>query len=146
MQFLRNFSKIVCWRPPPSPGGLVPSSRGNPVSATAYYRTNHMRSPPRTTPPPPRDQMFAPPGRLVMVRESTYFYRPQRRLYFYGCLSAHGGGGLLPGEMPAPGGGGLLPGVGGVETPPESRRLLLRTVRILLECILVFDAIFPTTV
>ena len=32
--------------------------------------------------------------------------------------------------------GGLLPGRGGVETPVESRRLLLRTVRILLECIL----------
>ena len=35
------------------------------------------------------------------------------------------------------GGGGACSGGGGVETTPESRLLLLRTVRILLECILV---------
>ena len=41
-----------------------------------------------------------------------------------------GGGWVCSGGVPAPGGSCL-------ETPPESRRLLLRTVRILLECILV---------
>ena len=49
-------------------------------------------------------------------------------------------GGLLWG-VPAPGRGGVEPALGGwgVETPSAtSRRLLLRTVRILLECILVF--------
>ena len=34
MQFLGKFGKIVCWRPPPPPGELVPSPRGNPGSAT----------------------------------------------------------------------------------------------------------------
>ena len=33
MQFLGNFGKIVCWRPP---GELVPPPRGNPGSATGY--------------------------------------------------------------------------------------------------------------
>ena len=52
------------------------------------------------------------------------------------CLAARGGS--------APGGCLLQ---GGVETPPESRRLLLRTVRILLECILVkhFSCTMPAT-
>ena len=31
MQFLGNFDKIVCWRPP---GELAPPPRGNPGSAT----------------------------------------------------------------------------------------------------------------
>ena len=31
MQFLRNFGKIICWRPP---GELAPPPRGNPRSAT----------------------------------------------------------------------------------------------------------------
>ena len=35
MQFLGNFGKIVCWRPPP-PGELAPPPRGNPGSATAH--------------------------------------------------------------------------------------------------------------
>ena len=86
-----------------------------------------------------------------------------RRLCFYRCVSVHGGEDLLlegawsQGGF-APGGawswGGLLPGgvcyregawSGGVGIPayteadpsPRERRLLLRTVRILLECILV---------
>ena len=48
------------------------------------------------------------------------------------CLAAGGsapGGGVCSRGVPAPGGGCV--------DPPESRRLLLRTVRILLECILV---------
>ena len=82
--------------------------------------------------------------------------RSLRRLCFYRCLSVHGGGvskprprgcpGPSPGGLsrPRPGGGvsrrrpgGCLPR-GGPTPPPPSRRLLLRTVRILLECILVF--------
>ena len=74
----------------------------------------------------------------------------QHALQQGGVLSQHalqlGGacsGGLLLGgllwRVPAPGGcllrGGLLPG--GCGDPPKSRRLLFRTVRILLECILV---------
>ena len=45
------------------------------------------------------------------------------------------------GGVPAPGGGGgLLSAPGGVWRPPErSRRLLLQTVRILLECILLVN-------
>ena len=67
-----------------------------------------------------------------------------------GVLSQHvlQWGGLLPG-VPAlgvcSGGGGLLPGVpvpgggGGCGDPSKSRWLLLRTVRILLEFILVYE-------
>ena len=53
-----------------------------------------------------------------------------------------GGGVPGPRGVPAPGGSAprWVPAPGRVETPPpESRRLLLRTVRILLECILVFN-------
>ena len=78
------------------------------------------------------------------------------------CLST-GGGGRVPawswGGLPAwswggllPGGGwsrGLVPGPGApgpggclMQTPPEERWLLLRTVRILLECILVYNSIY----
>ena len=90
-----------------------------------------------------------------------------RRLCFYRCVSVHKGGGIpacLAGGIPAclatglrgvcsqwslvpgvPAQGGLVPGVPapggcllrGCGDPPESRQLLLRTVRILLECILV---------
>ena len=57
------------------------------------------------------------------------------------CLSTRGG--LVPG-VPGPGGGGLVRGEGGLVwegavpggNPPK--RLLLRAVRILLECILVY--------
>ena len=50
--------------------------------------------------------------------------------------------GSAPGGVPAP--GGACSG-GGVWRPPESRQLLLRTVRILLECILVLVYINATT-
>ena len=59
-----------------------------------------------------------------------------------GCLLP-GGACSRQGRVPAPGGAcsrGVCSGgvcSGGVETPPQSRRLLLRTIRILLECILV---------
>ena len=33
MQFLRNFGKIICWRPP---WELAPPPRGNPGSATVF--------------------------------------------------------------------------------------------------------------
>ena len=38
MQFLGNFGKIVCWRPP---GELAPLPRGNSGSATACYTHVH---------------------------------------------------------------------------------------------------------
>ena len=78
-----------------------------------------------------------------------------------GCLLQVGGGacsqgGLLPGGacswgMPAPtgwgaacfGGGCLLPGGVCVWRPPQSRRLLLQMVCILLECILVDPSNHP---
>ena len=70
-----------------------------------------------------------------------------------GCLLRGAAGGApAPGGMPAPGGcllqGGLLPGVCACSRcvcvcgdPPESRWLLLRTVRILRECILVCNSL-----
>ena len=39
MQFLGNFGKIVCWRPP---GELAPPPRGNPGSATVYVFISHL--------------------------------------------------------------------------------------------------------
>ena len=72
-----------------------------------------------------------------------------RRLCFYTCLSVHGGGGLpqymLGYHHPSPPGADTanLPPRSrhrhppGSRHPPPSRRLLLRTVCILLECILV---------
>ena len=59
-----------------------------------------------------------------------------RRLCFYTCLSVHGGGGAasVHAGIPTPPPGANTPL--GADSPP-SRRLLLRTVRILLECILV---------
>ena len=85
------------------------------------------------------------------ILEWVYFYRPQMkfgtRLYFYTCLSFCSQGGVpAPGvcsHRGVPGPGGVVPTHGGsaprgclVETP--LRRLLLQTVRVLLECILVF--------
>ena len=73
----------------------------------------------------------------------THFYRPQRSCegyVFYRCLSVHEGGGQgLPQCVP----GYTSPSLGRhpPQTPPPSRRLLLRTVRILLECILVIIAV-----
>ena len=69
------------------------------------------------------------------------------------CLAVGLQGGLLGGGVPGPGGrsalgeicsGGCVPTPVGVWAwrPPESRRLLLRTVHILLECILFFDFLF----
>ena len=70
--------------------------------------------------------------------------RSLRRLYFYTCLSFCPRGGV-----PAPGGfgclllggGGLVQGGGAWWRP--SRRLLLRAVCILLECILVSQLLLP---
>ena len=79
-------------------------------------------------------------------------YRPQTkfgaRLYFHRRLwFCPGGGGACSRAMPAPRGGGclvlggcLVPG-GGVPSGDPPGRLLLRAVRILLECILVRDYI-----
>ena len=59
----------------------------------------------------------------------------------WSCGVIGAGGGLLPGGVPGPEGvfsrGGLVPG-GAWWRPPG--RLLLRAVRILLECILVFNS------
>ena len=68
------------------------------------------------------------------------FYRPQRSCegyVFTGVCLSTGGGGLVPG-------GCLLRGVVGIPActeadPLRERQLLLRTVRILLECILFFN-------
>ena len=57
----------------------------------------------------------------------------------WGCACSRGGG-LLPEGGSAL--GVLLRGGGG-DLPPQSRRLLLRTVRILLECIFVSEIISP---
>ena len=54
-------------------------------------------------------------------------------------VPAPGGGPAQGGSAPGGACSGEVGGCGFVETqPPESRRLLLRTVRILLECILVY--------
>ena len=89
-----------------------------------------------------------------------YFYRPQRSCEGYvftpGCHSVHRGGlpqcmlgyHAPPEQTPPPG-----PGTPPEQTPPQSRhppgagtspsrRLLLRTVRILMECILVLRCVF----
>ena len=77
-----------------------------------------------------------------------FYYRPQRNCEGYiftpVCHSVHGGGGgsaSVHAGIPPPGAGPQPPWE---QTPPppgsrhpSSRRLLLRTVRILLECILV---------
>ena len=85
--------------------------------------------------------------------DPAQFYRPQTkfgaRKYVYRCVSVHRGvpgprGDVWPGGCLVPGGAwswGVqgVPGPGGclVETTPAPGRLLLRAVRIPLECILV---------
>ena len=79
-------------------------------------------------------------GSTIKHLLTVNYYRPQRSCEGYVftrvCHSVHGRGGGIPaciaGGIPA------CLAAGGVETPPRSRRLLLRTVRILLECILVY--------
>ena len=67
----------------------------------------------------------------MKIGESLPSATKLRRLCFYTCVSVHRGGGLPQCIL-------------GYDTPlkeqaPPSRRLLLRTVRILLECILVYN-------
>ena len=67
-----------------------------------------------------------------------------RRLCFYTCLTVHRGGGLpqcMLGYHPSPSGSRHPPGPGipRDQAPPPRRRLWLRMVRILLECITFYD-------
>ena len=91
----------------------------------------------------------------ITIKYMSFYYRPQRSCEGYVftpvshsvhrgvCLSAcwippPDQGPLPPGPGPTPGPGTPLgAGTPPDQAPPEQRRLLLRTVRILLECILV---------
>ena len=95
-------------------------------------------------------------GAIVSVRNEV-----AKVMFSQACVCPQGGVpgprgvGLLPGGVPGPGGvclvpGGVclvwgVPGPGGAQSrPPREGRLLLRTVRILLESIIVsdYDSIF----
>ena len=83
---------------------------------------------------PPTDPVINPRSWLKYLPSATKL----RRLCFYTCLwfCSQGGGCYIPACLAA---GGSAPGWGLLRgaDPPQSRRLLLRTVRMLLECILV---------
>ena len=89
----------------------------------------------------PRILKRAPPALLPSATKL-------RRLCFYRCVSVHRGvpgpggsaprGCLVSGGMPGPGGGWVgIPACTEADPLPREKQPLMRTIRILLECILV---------